>query len=95
MPNVRSLVCASVLALFGSTAMVGGDTIFSTPPALVWAAPIGCDYSGFFVEILSYLEGLGPFFTKERPGLFLSMGQCSQESRKSSAIANDYESDES
>ena len=79
MPNVCSLVCTSVLALFGSIATVGGDITHTNeiPLAMVWAAPIGCDYSGFFVEILSYLVGLEPFFTKEGPGLFLSMGQCS------------------
>ena len=44
---------------------------------LVWGAPIGCDFSGFFVEILSYLIGLDSFLPAER-GLFVNIGDCSE-----------------
>lgn len=45
-------------------------------PPVVWRAPIGCDISGFFIEILAFFKGLVPFFEEEK--LFLDIGRCSR-----------------
>jgi glycosyltransferase involved in cell wall biosynthesis len=44
-------------------------------PPVVWRAPIGCDNSGFFNEILAFFTGLVPFFEHDK--LFLDVGRCS------------------
>ena len=44
---------------------------------LVWGAPIGCDFSGFFVEILAYLVGLNSLFPGKQE-LFVNLGVCSE-----------------
>ena len=48
----------------------------SSLPPVLWRAPIGCDNSGFFVEIVSLLRGLLPFF--EPMKLFLDIGRCTR-----------------
>jgi glycosyltransferase involved in cell wall biosynthesis len=44
-------------------------------PPVVWRAPIGCDNSGFFNEIIAFFTGLVPFFEQDK--LFLDIGRCS------------------
>ena len=45
-------------------------------PPIVWAAPIGCDFSGFFVEVLSYMIGLADAVPPRR--IFFKLGDCSE-----------------
>jgi glycosyltransferase involved in cell wall biosynthesis len=44
-------------------------------PAVIWSAPIGCDSSGFFMEIVEILMGMAPFFSDRM--LFVDVGKCS------------------
>ena len=43
---------------------------------IVWRVPIGCDYSGFFVEVLNFLIGLDDII-KSDDLLHLDIGICS------------------
>ena len=49
-------------------------------PFLVWRVPIGCDYSGFFVEVLNFLIGLDNITNNDKSNiLHLDIGGCSNE----------------
>ena len=43
----------------------------SAPPLIVWRVPVGCDYSGFFVEVLNFLIGLQSFAKRSNDVLYL------------------------
>ena len=49
-------------------------------PSIVWRVPVGCDYSGFFVEVLNFLIGLQHLSYRNNDALFLAldMGKCSE-----------------
>ena len=49
------------------------------PPLIVWRVPVGCDYSGFFVEVLNFLIGLQSFAGRNNDVISLDMGKCSEE----------------
>eukprot|EP00240_Pyramimonas_obovata_P015252 CAMPEP_0118948510 /NCGR_PEP_ID=MMETSP1169-20130426/47967_1 /TAXON_ID=36882 /ORGANISM="Pyramimonas obovata, Strain CCMP722" /LENGTH=276 /DNA_ID=CAMNT_0006894961 /DNA_START=117 /DNA_END=944 /DNA_ORIENTATION=+ len=42
---------------------------------LEWKTPVGCDFSGFFVEVLGYIVALD----KRTPAFHLDIGQCSED----------------
>eukprot|EP00944_MAST-04C_sp_MAST-4C-sp1_P007443 g7443.t1 len=48
-------------------------------PLIVWRVPVGCDYSGFFVEVLNFLIGLQSFAGRKNDVISLDMGKCSEE----------------
>lgn len=47
----------------------------SFPLSVTWKLPVGCDFSGFFLEVLGYLVAL----EGKVPNLGLDMGTCSEE----------------
>ena len=46
-------------------------------PFIVWRVPIGCDYSGFFIEVLNFLIGLDNIIKNGDELLHLDIGICS------------------
>lgn len=45
-------------------------------PPIVWRVPIGCDFSGFFVEVLGYILGLENYLSEGK--LYVDIGKCSE-----------------
>lgn len=56
---------------------VAVESIQQNRPFIVWRVPIGCDYSGFFVEVLNFLMGLDDIIKSEDELLHLDIGICS------------------
>lgn len=76
MPVFRS--CFSIAVLFFSLFVLNVPTFFrftepsSTLLSVLWHTPIGCDFSGFFVELLGVIVALDPHVN-----LRLDIGFCS------------------
>ena len=65
-------------SLFYDTASTTTTPTLPSSTTVVWHAPIGCDFSGFFMEALTFAVGLSKLFENFQ----FNVGTCSNEMKK-------------